>query len=78
MSFLCQFMEPDDLSALRTFMRKHDVLSTEVLDSLRFAALYLADLIKWPPAVAALFALLCEVPSTGVQLQGWSPSCDES
>ena len=62
MSFLFQFMEPDDLTVLRTFIREHDVLATGVLDPMRFAALFVAHLIKWPPAVAKWSDLLFENP----------------
>jgi hypothetical protein len=62
MSFLFQFMEPDDLTVLRTFIREHDVLATGVLDPMRFTALFVAHLIKWPPAVAKWSDLLFENP----------------
>ena len=69
-SFLYEFMEPDDLTALRTFSRKHDVLGTEVLDPFRFAALFMAHIIKWPPAVAKWSALLSENPHDGSSARG--------
>ena len=62
MSFLFQFMEPDDLTVLRTFIREDDVLATGVLDPMRFTALFVAHLIKWPPAVAKWSDWLFENP----------------
>ena len=70
MSFLFQFMEPDDLTVLRTFIREHDVLATGVLDPMRFTALFVAHLIKWPPAVAKWSDLLFENPLDGSTAAG--------
>jgi len=73
MSFLFQFMEPDDLTVLRTFIREHDVLATGVLDPMRFTALFVAHLIKWPPAVAKWSDLLFENPLDGSTVAGLVP-----